>query len=49
MKKHVQLGDNNIVFENFMVSIGDLMVSNWAYWRHNSGAWEELTDTDTGR
>jgi len=28
MKKHIQLGDNSIVFENFTVSIGDLMVAN---------------------
>ena len=27
------LGDNSIVFENFTASIGDLMVTNWVYWR----------------
>ena len=33
-----QLGDTCIVFENFTASIGDLMVANWVYWRHDSGA-----------
>jgi hypothetical protein len=28
------LGDNCIVFENFMASVGDLMVANLVYWRH---------------
>jgi hypothetical protein len=27
-KETIQLGDDCIVFENFMVSIGDLMVAN---------------------
>ena len=31
------LGDNCIVFENFTVSIRDLMVANWVYWRRESG------------
>jgi hypothetical protein len=34
----IKLGDNCIVFENFKASIGDLMVRNWVYWRHVSGA-----------
>ena len=39
------LGDNCIVFENFMASIGDLMVANWAYWRCNSGASKRIFAT----
>jgi hypothetical protein len=30
---YIYLGDNCIVFENFTASIGDLMVTNWVYWR----------------
>ena len=32
------LGDNCVVFENFMASIGDLMALNRVYWRRDSGA-----------
>jgi hypothetical protein len=39
------LGDNCIVFENFTESIGDLMVANWVYWGHNSGASKRIFAT----
>ena len=34
----MDLADNCIVFENFMASIGDLMVANCVYWRRVGGA-----------
>jgi len=37
-----KLGDNCIVFENFTVSIGDLMVANWVYWKRVNGAGSKL-------
>ena len=37
-KQTDDLGDNCIVFENFTASIGDLIVSNWVYWRRAIGA-----------
>jgi hypothetical protein len=39
------LGDNCIVFENFMASNGDLMVANWVYWWHASGASKRIFET----
>ena len=39
------LGDNCIVFENFTVSIGDLMVANWVYCRRDSGANKQIFAT----
>ena len=39
------LGDNCIVFENFMASTGDLMVANWVYWRCISGASKQIFAT----
>jgi hypothetical protein len=41
----VDLGDNCIVFENFMASIGDLMVANWVYWQHDSGVSKRIFAT----
>ena len=41
----LDLGDNCIVFENFMASIGDLMVTNWVYWRRVSGASKRIFAT----
>ena len=31
-----QLGDNCIVFDNFMASIADLMVANCVFWRRDN-------------
>ena len=39
------IGDNCVVFENFTASIGDLMVSNWVYWRRVSGASKRIFAT----
>jgi len=38
------LGDNCIVFENFTASIGDLMFTNWVYWRRVGGAIKHICD-----
>jgi hypothetical protein len=45
MSLFLQLGDNCIVFENFMASIGDLMVPNWVYWHCVSGASKRIFAT----
>ena len=39
------LGDNCIVFENFMASIGDLKVAKWVYWQRDSGASKRIFAT----
>jgi hypothetical protein len=44
-KETIQLGDDCIVFENFMVSIGDLMVANWVYCRRVSEASKRIFTT----
>ena len=41
----VDLGGNCIVIENFTASIGDLMVTNWVYWRHDSRACKQIFTT----
>ena len=38
-------GDNCIVFEIFMASVGDLMVANWVYWWSVSGASKRIFAT----
>jgi len=39
------LEDNGIVFENFTVSIGELMMANWVYWRRVSRASKRIFAT----
>ena len=44
-KETIQLGDDCIVFENFTLSIGDLMVANWVYCRRVSEARKRIFAT----
>ena len=45
----IQLGNNCIIFENFTASIGDLMVANWVYLQHDSGASKRIFATITNQ
>ena len=40
-----ELGDNCIVVENFTASIGNLVITNWVYWQHVSGASKRIFAT----
>jgi hypothetical protein len=41
----VHLGDNSVVSEDFTASIGDLMVTNWVFWRRDNGASKRIFAT----